>query len=543
MTQLIQIITATDPDNTQPLAGRFCPFRLARHPPRRMCRPGRIPPSERQPLRTRPRPILPLCHPSLSSATQARSRRQRLHPLRRLRQPPQPPFRRSDRDLSGRAEPKTAPTKRSPAPSPPPIISLGFQTLADQVRRSVRSVRGNQWMFRTGHPADHPLRVRPRTAPAQQRSLPHPARSDAGAHGSHPQRLERHLLPGHGLSRRGAGHQHLHRPQRAPRWPFPTSQPARRSLLPRHRRADAASGQRRSGSNGRNHVPWPKSSTSPATTSACSKRPSSPPASCPQAWKAPANRSADLLAAARRPGPRHRNRQPGQRHPQRLAPRRLHQPARLPHRRLHARHRPGRSPHRPAQRRRTTPRRRARHPRRMVRRFRRRLARLRRRLAGHETDPGRTGRPGRSRIRHQPRPSAAQPSHLHTGRGIRGRRAASCKKASCSCTAEWPKTSAPSWRWSPKNTCSAPKRNGPVARKRCRSWMRLSSCCARATSAPSADATNRNFSRTDPDDHPLGWQPLHRSPHPTARATASAMRFLGFLDAGRHGRRRHGLHL
>ncbi|MBN1250014.1 MAG: UTP--glucose-1-phosphate uridylyltransferase, partial [Anaerolineae bacterium] len=37
---------------------------------------------------------------------------------------------------------------------------LGFQTLADQVRRSVRSVRGNQWMFRVGHPADHPLRVR-----------------------------------------------------------------------------------------------------------------------------------------------------------------------------------------------------------------------------------------------------------------------------------------------------------------------------------------------------------------------------------------------
>jgi hypothetical protein len=39
--------------------------------------------------------------------------------------------------------------------------NLGFQTLADQVRRSVRSVRGNQWMFRIGHPADHPLRVRP----------------------------------------------------------------------------------------------------------------------------------------------------------------------------------------------------------------------------------------------------------------------------------------------------------------------------------------------------------------------------------------------
>ena len=38
---------------------------------------------------------------------------------------------------------------------------LGFQTLADQVRRSVRSLSGNQWMFRIGHPSDHPLRVLP----------------------------------------------------------------------------------------------------------------------------------------------------------------------------------------------------------------------------------------------------------------------------------------------------------------------------------------------------------------------------------------------
>ena len=38
---------------------------------------------------------------------------------------------------------------------------VAFQTLADQVRRSVRSVRGNQWMFRVGHPGDQPLRIRP----------------------------------------------------------------------------------------------------------------------------------------------------------------------------------------------------------------------------------------------------------------------------------------------------------------------------------------------------------------------------------------------
>jgi hypothetical protein len=39
--------------------------------------------------------------------------------------------------------------------------ALGFQTLADQVRKSVRSVRGNQWMFRAGHTYDYPLRLRP----------------------------------------------------------------------------------------------------------------------------------------------------------------------------------------------------------------------------------------------------------------------------------------------------------------------------------------------------------------------------------------------
>ncbi len=39
--------------------------------------------------------------------------------------------------------------------------SLAFQTLADQVRHSVRSVRGNQWMFRAAYPEDAPLRIRP----------------------------------------------------------------------------------------------------------------------------------------------------------------------------------------------------------------------------------------------------------------------------------------------------------------------------------------------------------------------------------------------
>lgn len=37
---------------------------------------------------------------------------------------------------------------------------LAIQNLADQVRASVRAVRGNQWMFRVGAALDHPLRVR-----------------------------------------------------------------------------------------------------------------------------------------------------------------------------------------------------------------------------------------------------------------------------------------------------------------------------------------------------------------------------------------------
>ncbi len=39
--------------------------------------------------------------------------------------------------------------------------NLCFQTLRAQVRRSVRAIRGNQWMSRMGHPADCPLTVRP----------------------------------------------------------------------------------------------------------------------------------------------------------------------------------------------------------------------------------------------------------------------------------------------------------------------------------------------------------------------------------------------
>ena len=48
---------------------------------------------------------------------------------------------------------------------------LAFQTLANQVRHSVRSIDGNRWMSRIGHPDDYPLAIR--------RELLHRSSSDA----------------------------------------------------------------------------------------------------------------------------------------------------------------------------------------------------------------------------------------------------------------------------------------------------------------------------------------------------------------------------
>ena len=52
--------------------------------------------------------------------------------------------------------------------------ALAFQTLADQVRRTVRSTRGNAWMFRLGHPLDQPLRVRPELLARENATAPYP---------------------------------------------------------------------------------------------------------------------------------------------------------------------------------------------------------------------------------------------------------------------------------------------------------------------------------------------------------------------------------
>ncbi len=52
--------------------------------------------------------------------------------------------------------------------------ALAFQTLADQVRRTVRSTRGNAWMFRLGHPLDQSLRVRRELVTRENADAPYP---------------------------------------------------------------------------------------------------------------------------------------------------------------------------------------------------------------------------------------------------------------------------------------------------------------------------------------------------------------------------------
>ena len=56
---------------------------------------------------------------------------------------------------------------------------LAFQTLSDQVRRSVRASRGNQWMFRVGHADDHPVRIRRELLGRRDGSLLYPILSES----------------------------------------------------------------------------------------------------------------------------------------------------------------------------------------------------------------------------------------------------------------------------------------------------------------------------------------------------------------------------
>ena len=122
--------------------------------------PGRLPPHERQPVRAGAGDLLPGGHLPLSPAAEAAGRRpRRCSPSRATCSLLNRRFEESVDEFLA-AERRHGPSDTIASGLAAAYHALGFQTLADQVRRSVRSVRGNQWMFRMGHPADHPLEVR-----------------------------------------------------------------------------------------------------------------------------------------------------------------------------------------------------------------------------------------------------------------------------------------------------------------------------------------------------------------------------------------------
>ena len=408
---------------------------------------GPLPPHQRQPVRTRARAVLPLRHPPLPHSPASRRR----HACARFPSPDTPTCskRRFEEaiDLFLAAQAERGPSAAISSALAAGYKSLAFQTLADQVRRSVRSVRGNQWMFRAGHPADYPLRVRPEllagapvfpilreTTPVRM-DLTHSGWSDIFFLGMDFPEGARVLNISIDLAVRSAS-----APDGAPKPPVEAyfrviDQPVlrltsvdlqasadvtidRRSLRFRARLSRPVEGRRdrqrhRASRHGRRH---------------------------PAALRA-------ARAAHRQARARHRNRQQGERHSEGLAPGRLHQSAGLPDRGVHARHQPDPRAHRLARGTRPPPGGRARDSRRMARRQRRRLAGFRRRLARHQVDPRRQGRRGRSGIRHQPRTPAAQPRDLHHRPGSAIDARESCSRAWCWCTAAWRRTSAPSWKW------------------------------------------------------------------------------------------------
>ena len=544
MSELTDVITASDPRSATARSMPFCRAATLDELLAECAGARPLPPRQRQPLRARARAVLPVRHPPLppSAASPA------------PRRPAPIPFAGYVNLLKRRFEEAidiflAAQAERGPSAAISSALAagyraLGFQTLADQVRRSVRS--------RARQPVDVPHRPSrrlsaahpPRTARTGAPALPHPARNHARAHGPDPQRLERHLLPGHGFPRRRARAQRLHRPRAC----------AARRMARRSRR-------------------WKP--TSASSTSRCCASPASicrPPPTSPRIAEVfdfardylgllkaaviasgivppgmegatpAAGRSAG--APDRQAGPRHRNRQQGQRHSQRLAPGRLHQPAGLPDRGLHARHRPDPRAHRRAGGARPPPGGRARHPGRMAGRLGRRLAGFRRRLARHQADPGRRGRRGRSGIRHQPRPPAARPSRSSTASEVSARDARrSCKRAWCWCTAAWRRTSARSWKWSPRNTCCARRPNGRAAgRPSAFSTKSLAHLQRGDIAAHRRAAPQRNFD--GPIQTIIPWAGNLYTETLIRRVRARIRRrLLGLLDARRHVRRRHGFHL
>ena len=180
-----------------------------------------------KPVRAGPRLALSPCPLPLRDPGRPGDPRIGPDPVRRLHGPDGASLRTGDRDLSRDDEARRAQRRDLQRAGP----GLRADRLSDPGRPG--AALGPEL---PGQSLDVPGRRR-RRAPAAdpsaaararvgRRPLPHSGRADSGAAGPVAQRLVRHFLPRHGLSRRGAGAEYLGRPGRA--WPR-SRRPVRRS--------------------------------------------------------------------------------------------------------------------------------------------------------------------------------------------------------------------------------------------------------------------------------------------------------------------------
>ncbi len=215
--ELITIITTKDAEVRNRSLDGFCRTADAAATAGRGPRAGPLPPRQREPVRAGAGDLLPRCHLPLSPAGQAAAGR--CGPRCRTTGYQHLLHRRFEEAIEEflAVQHRDGPSDAIASALAAAYHALGFQTLADQVRRSVRSVRGNQWMFRIG-PSRPTIRCRSAAScwTAAGPAAPFPILSNARRpHGPVAQRLERHLLPGHGFSRRGPRAERLGGPGRS----------------------------------------------------------------------------------------------------------------------------------------------------------------------------------------------------------------------------------------------------------------------------------------------------------------------------------------
>ncbi len=177
--------------------------------------------------------------------------------------------RRSRRFLGVQAVARTAETAFR-AHWQPPTAAWDFRRLPTRCARASAPCAGTNGCSGPGTRLITPAH-RPGSAPEEQWPVPHASRAHAGPDGPVAQRVERHLLPGDGLSRGGPRTEYLDRSQPSGTVTGSNAAASRRGLPPGDRSAGDPPGQHRSRGRDRSCIVAAAVSTTPPITSVCSK--------------------------------------------------------------------------------------------------------------------------------------------------------------------------------------------------------------------------------------------------------------------------------